>query len=1681
MASSPAQFVASLNGLVTELYAQQRYEEALPQAIAALEAARQLPLEDHAELGAALNNLAELYRTTGNPEAAEPLCLEALDVARRTVGEESIGYANCLNNLALLYFTTSRYHEALSPAETAYEIRRGLLETGDPQLENSLLLLSILCQQLGELHDAATYRTLAAESARDRLGAGHLDVLNHLNEAAALFFEAHDLAAAESLFRQVCDGIEATLGPGVDLGNALENLAATTGRLGRLTDAAALDRRVLELRRAALGDEHPDSRRALNQLTAVAEALRNRRDYAAAEPLLQEIADLNAAMMGADSPAHAQSVNNLGALYFAMGRWTDAGRCYEQALDISRRARGPDHPDVARALLNLAVLKQVVGEYGPAESQFKHALEILRGALGEDDPAVATGLVNLAELYAATDRYAAAESVFRQALQIRRAAFGDVSSEVASVEGRLASVVHVRGDDQQAVALLRHALAAESVASGADHPAVVEHRDQLIRLLEATGDRSGAETLLTDALAQAADAPDRLRAARQALIEHHLNGNDYQAAAALLQQVVDDLRQSSDVEPTVLAAALGQLADVLAAAGDSRRALALRLEVLELLQEHGEQHPLAVAAGMTALAQSHQANDDSPSALPLYQQAVQVYQRLGRPAEAIPSARAVVNILRSIPEADHGKLAFALNNLAEAYRQSENPAAAVPLLEEALASLRAAEDEDDLRAAVLNNLGLARSGLGQYQEARRLLEQSLAIYRERTGLGGGLAFALNNLAETYSKVGDFRRAEPLLRESLEVRHEVFGPDSAPYAIGLNNLGRLLLDEGNLAEAKPVLEDALATGQRVLGSSHPDVARTLGILAYLYRRMGDLAAAENLLRLQLSIQHQALPADDPAIAYTMDSLADVLQASGDYDGAERLYREAGSRLTARLGDRHPEVGTNLNGLGLLLSAIGKDDEAEGCYQRALDITQSVGDEVGTATILNNLALLRWRSGRPAAAVEDWRRALELRQANLPADSPDIAQALNNLATALTFIDPDAAEAMLTQALETRRRVLGDEHPDVAETLNNMAVLRRQRGDLHAAESLLEEALRIRRRTSADGEPKLAQTLSNLGLVSAQLGRTDQALNLIREAAAVYDVLIEKVFSLASERQRTAYLAPLQGELALALSVVLPVAADRPDAVRTAFDLVLRRKAIVAEGLAAQRDALLGARYPQLTPRLEELTALRAQIAARMLAGSPYSDEDRNRLAEWDTRRQDLEAGLARQIPDLQLNRRMRSADRATIAAALPQDSALIEFIRIYPFDIRPDGTDLIKSLQPARYLAFVLPAGAPDDIRLLDLGEAGPVDHMVAFFRSTITREPEIQPDRLPAGVPAARVGDELRRRIFDPVRTAAGDRQRLFLAPDGDLTRLPFEVLPVGDGRWVIDDFLLSYLSVGRDLAGFTTTAEPVTAPLVIADPDFDLSDTPAPGQAASADVRAPRAPDLARAGLRFDRLPGTRTEGEHIAALLNVRPLLGAEALKRPLKEIHAPEILHIATHGFFLPDRTAPQVEAAAAPSPSMTMPEPVPANPLLRSGLALAGANAWATSRPLPEAAEDGLLTAEDVATMNLVGTRLVVLSACETGLGDVRVGEGVFGLRRAFMLAGAETLVMSLWNVPDQETREVMEHYYSEVVRAGRGRAEALRAAQLAVRQHRPDDPYYWGAFICQGNPGRLSGRRDHATR
>jgi CHAT domain-containing protein len=346
----------------------------------------------------------------------------------------------------------------------------------------------------------------------------------------------------------------------------------------------------------------------------------------------------------------------------------------------------------------------------------------------------------------------------------------------------------------------------------------------------------------------------------------------------------------------------------------------------------------------------------------------------------------------------------------------------------------------------------------------------------------------------------------------------------------------------------------------------------------------------------------------------------------------------------------------------------------------------------------------------------------------------------------------------------------------------------------------------------------------------------------------------------------------------------------------------------------------------------------------------------------------------------------------------------------------------------------------------------------------------------------------LYRLVFHPLLDAIGvNCRKIFIAPDGDLTRLPFEVLPTAkDSRrnLLIDDYSIMYLTTARDILQINKKQSGLSnESIVAADPDFDLNSR---GHNANYS-RVSR--DFDRSTINFNRLEGTKYEGEEISKLLNIQPLMGEKVLEYKIKTYRSPKILHIATHGFFLENQDddpnkdknsmiieipedRSEVRGIGSTNIFNRLSGQGLENPMLRSGLALAGANRWIKGETLPEEAEDGILTAEDVSTMDLTDTELVVLSACETGLGQVLTGEGVLGLRRSFVLAGAKTLVMSLWKVPDEQTKELMVDFYKKLLLSGKPRTEALREAQLAMKEKYPH-PFYWGAFICQGNPGPLS--------
>lgn len=652
-----------------------------------------------------------------------------------------------------------------------------------------------------------------------------------------------------------------------------------------------------------------------------------------------------------------------------------------------------------------------------------------------------------------------------------------------------------------------------------------------------------------------------------------------------------------------------------------------------------------------------------------------------------------------------------------------------------------------------------------------------------------------------------------------------------------------------------------------------------------------------------------------------------------------------------------------------------------------------------------------------------------------------------------------------AVDSARRAVGETHPSFAVSLKRLAWLHEEMGQQTQAEPLHRQAQNIYDSYSierSEAPPVVAANLNSLALLCLSLGKVEDALQNSIQSTTVSNDAIGQVFSQGSEKQWLSYLQTVYTHSDMFHTLLSQHFATRVDAVQAGFNLVLRRKALVAEGTVIQRDALLSGRYPDLVPKQKALDRLIQQIGEKRLAGTDDEGEKRyqQKLAEWGQQQDEMQADISRHIPEMNIGSRLQGVSVAAVARALPPKTALIEFIR---FNIVDFKFMLVHgaSVSPSRYLAFILHADQPNSATLIDLGESEPIEQLLAALRTTITREAEDRGlyygDETPDDhLNLEKNGRSLREKIFDPLLSALDGCHRLFISPDGDLSRLPFEILPLADDQCLINTYEISYLSAGRDLLRLAdATSLAATRPVIVAAPDYDLALNQIASQNdSSATLSKHRSRGLVRSDLHFTPLHGARKEGEQLSKLLQVRALLGAAATESKLKSYRSPYILHIATHGFFLPA----QADEMGRFTQNIE-------NPLLRSGLALAGANTWHKQEQLPADAEDAMLNGADVLGMDLQGTEMVVLSACETGLGEIQAGEGVFGLRRAFVLAGAKTLIMSLWKVPDQQTQELMVDFYEHVL-AGMPRAEALRQAQLTMKQ-KHSNPRYWGAFICQG--------------
>ena len=945
-------------------------------------------------------------------------------------------------------------------------------------------------------------------------------------------------------------------------------------------------------------------------------------------------------------------------------------------------------------------------------------------------------------------------------------------------------------------------------------------------------------------------------------------------------------------------------------------------------------------------------------------------------------------------------------------------------------------DDDNLKALnfvveALNQRIVELFEQGKYQEAIPLAEKAVEMERRLRGPEDPeFVTSLNDLAFLYHKMGEYAKAEPLFQQALRIRQKVLGPERPDTARSLSNLGDLYDDMGEYAKAQLLLLEALRIMQKVLGPEHPDTATVVSNLGELYKVMGEYAKAEPLLQEALRIQQKILGPEHPDTAIDLNNLAALYREMGEYAKAEPLYQQTLRIFQKVLGPEHASTATSLNNLAALCEEMGEYGKAELLYQQALRIRQKV----------------------------------------LGSEHPDTAQSLNNLAELYKEVGEYAkAEPLYQQALGIFQKVLGPEHGSTATSLNNLAALYEEIGDYAEAEPLYHQALGIRQKVLGPEHPDTAASLDNLAWLCFDLGRMDEATALARQASAAQLTILSKIFSFTSEQQRLAY-----------LHIFHPYSLF-PFLKGTEADLaeaVLRYKGVVLDSIVEDRLLAEASQGSEDQKRVEQLNVDKRQLGQLLLQPAQLlSAETNQRIKSLEEEVEKIESELAQHVAGLGQARRALSVSLEQVQQAIPNDGVLIEYLRYSDY--------LGKGKWEPRYGAIVLLSKGPP--LWIPLGKANEIEGLVQRYRTLVRGSRE--EDELSANLQA------LYNALWAPIeQVLPAQTKRVIISPDGELNFVSFATLLNKDKQFLAEKYGLQFVASGRDIL---REVKPSAAKEVVlfANPDFRLTPTPILVKADSRSLNPglKSIPGAEKREIedevedwRFDSLTGTQKERDELIkefAGWDWKPtdFTEKEATKAALLKIHSPYILHLATHGFFAkedPTTSKAELESPLTERQSVTKSKFFK-NPMHRSGLALAGAQttieAWKRDE-VPPVENDGILTAEDVSTLDLQGTWLVTLSACDTGSGEARAGEGVMGLRRGFIQAGAQNLLMTLWPISDEVTVQIMSDFYDAAHDSGnapQALAEVQRKWLLKLRTEKglADAVNLAGPFIMssQGKP------------
>lgn len=947
-------------------------------------------------------------------------------------------------------------------------------------------------------------------------------------------------------------------------------------------------------------------------------------------------------------------------------------------------------------------------------------------------------------------------------------------------------------------------------------------------------------------------------------------------------------------------------------------------------------------------------------------------------------------------------------------------------------------DEHPEYAKCLCNLANYYSNIGDYQKAIEIGTEALVIRKKALGTEhADYAESLGNIALYYYYIGDYTKSIELGTEALEITKNVLGTENSDYAITLDNLAMSFYDLGNHAKAVELGTKSLEIQKKISGKINYDYALSLSNLASYYADMGNNSKAIELGTEALEIREKVLGTEHPDYAFSLSNLANYYSNAGNFIKAIELGTKALEIREKVLGAEHPDYAISLNNLAAYYCDLGDYRKAIEIYTQALKIFEkNFGSEHSNyALSLSNIGSCYGELGDYSKAIELCSKALEIKEKVLGAEHPDYAISLQNLGKYYHDLeDYDKSIKICKQALSIIEKAFGEEHPLYATLLNTISANYCDLGDFNKAIELATRELEIRKKILGQKHPKYSFSLKELATYYFFSYNYDKSIPYLTEAINIDRNHILSLFSNITTAQRQHFWDTKKYEF----STLLPnfvLKSSNPEYTISLYDnSCLFSKGLLLTTETEMHKLIQESGDKKTLQKFEELRNTRLWLNSLYevpAAERSVSTDSLEKVAE----QQEAELiEISKTYGDFMHNLKITWKD---VQGKLGDKDIAIEFLS-FPL-LRNDSTI---------YIALTVKKGY-DSPHCITLFEKNQIDNIKEHYKSS-----------------------ETSRLVWKPLAEELNGIENIYFSPSGVLYNIGIESLPDWeDNGNLLNERLNFYrLSSTRELA-ITEKDHESTGAVVYGGIkyDTDIALMGAPDNSRHnilAFNRGFSIDSLGMRGTKCDFLPGTLYEAECVDSVLNtshisVTLITGTDATESSFKALSGARnrILHIATHGFYwneidaelanmnqnlyflqMGDNARSYIEDKA----------------MTRSGLLFSGAQNTFNGVEIPEGVDDGVLTASEISQLDLRGLDLLVLSACQTGLGDV-TSEGVFGLQRGFKKAGAKSIIMSLWEVNDAATQDMMTQFY-KILSTGKSKHKAFLQAQQYVKAHDADYSY-----------------------